>query len=60
LKLEYIKTKTQEDLALLKENISKVKTSVEKATDIENVKYKVERLIAFYEQEKDLAQSETS
>lgn len=54
LELQYIKAKTQEELNMLKSNINKVKSSVEKATDVENVKYKVERLITFFQQEKKL------
>jgi lipid II:glycine glycyltransferase (peptidoglycan interpeptide bridge formation enzyme) len=54
LKLEYIKSKTQEELNLLKKDITKVEGSIEKATDIENVKYKLDRLIIFFEQEKKL------
>jgi len=54
LKLEYIKSKTQDELALLKNDITKAKESIEKNTDLENVKYKLDRLITFFEQEKDL------
>lgn len=52
LELQYIKTKTQDELDLLKTDITKTETSVEKATDIDNVKYKLERNITFLEQEK--------
>ncbi len=55
LKLEYIKSKTQDELNILKKDITKVENSIEKATDIENVKYKLERLITFFEQEKSLS-----
>lgn len=54
LKLEYIKSKTQNELDLLKNDITKAETSIERNTDIENVKYKLDRLIIFFEQEKDL------
>jgi hypothetical protein len=52
LELQYIKTKTKDELNLLKTDITKVETSLEKATDIENVKYKIARNITFLEQEK--------
>jgi len=45
---------------LLKDDISKVDNLETKTTDLENVKYKVGRLITFFEQEKDLANDETS
>jgi hypothetical protein len=59
-KIEITITETAQDLTDLADEIKKNETLEAKATDIENVKYKVERLIAFYEQEKDLAKSETS
>lgn len=55
LRLEYIKSKTQDELDILKKDITKVENSIEKATDIENVKWKIDRLITFYEQEKKLS-----
>jgi len=60
LELQYIKTKTSEELNLLKNDITKTENLETKTTDLENVKYKVERLITFFEQEEDLANSETS
>lgn len=59
LKLEYIKSKTQDELDILKKDISKVRESIEKASDLENVKYKLDRLIAFFEQEKKLTNQNT-
>ncbi|MEI6773659.1 MAG: hypothetical protein WCL18_02280 [bacterium] len=56
LKLEYIKSKTQDELDVLKKDISKTDKSIEKATDIENVKYHIERNIAVLEQEKKLTE----
>jgi len=53
-KVEIIYTETEKDLKELEEQIRKNEKLQEKATDIENVKFKVERLIAFFEQEKDL------
>ena len=60
LKVEYIKTTTKEELDLLKPEITKVENSIEKTTDIEIAKYKIERLTAFFKQEKDIAKDETS
>jgi len=54
--LQYFKGELKD----LKENIEKNLSSIERNTDIDNVKYKVGRLITFYEQEKDLANSETA
>ena len=68
-KVEITITETAKDLAdlendiknnNLENNIKKDEILAENATDVENVKYKVGRLIVFYEQEKDLANSETS
>lgn len=58
--IEVSLTSTKEDLADLADVIKKNAELAEKATDIENVKYKVERLITFFEQEKKLAKGETS
>jgi len=60
LKIEYIKSTTQAELSALKSDIDKLKTSEVKETDIENVKYKVERLITFFEQERELTKDEKS
>ncbi|HBB04846.1 TPA: hypothetical protein DCZ39_08435 [Patescibacteria group bacterium] len=54
-KVDIVFTETKEDLADLADQIKKNEKLLKKATDIENVKYKIERLIAFFEQEKDLA-----
>ncbi len=59
-KVEIITTETKQDLADLANQIKKNETLSEKTTDIENVKYKVERLITFFEQEKKLTNAETS
>lgn len=55
LELQHITAKTQEELSLLQEDINKTNNLSERATNIENLKYKVERLINTFEQEKDLA-----
>lgn len=55
LELQYIKSKNQEDLDLLKTDIAKEKTSVEKASDITTIKAHIERNITFLKQEKELA-----
>ena len=60
MKIEYIKSTTQAELSALKSDIDKLKTSEVKETDIENVKYKVERLITFFEQERELTKDEKS
>jgi len=59
-KVEIIITETTRDLDELAKQIKKNETLAEKTTDLENVKYKVERLLAFYEQERDLSTSEKS
>lgn len=59
-KVEIIMTETQQDLADLADQIKKNETLSERSTNIENVKYKVERLITFFEQEKDLAKDESA
>ena len=45
LELQYIKTKTKDDLNLLKSEITKAENLEKNATSIENVKYKLERNI---------------
>lgn len=55
LELQHITAKTQEELSLLQEDINKTNNLSERATNIENLKYKVERLINTFEQEQDLA-----
>jgi len=59
-KVEITITETEKDLDMLQDQILKNNTLSEKATNINNVKFKVERLITFFEQEKKLAQSESS
>jgi len=58
--VEITYTETVKDLDELESQIKKNDKLSENATDIENVKDKVERLITFYEQEKDLTESETA
>ncbi len=53
LKIEYIKSTTQDELDVLKVDINKQKTSEQRETSIENIKFKIERNIKFLEQEKD-------
>ena len=53
-KIEITITENAKDLAELKDQIKKNETLEEKTTDVENVKYKIERLITFFEQEKKL------
>lgn len=60
LELQYIKSKTQDELDVLKTDIAKASNLETKTTDIENVKYKVERLITIFEQERDLAKESSS
>jgi len=60
LELQHITTKTEEELALLQEDITKTENLSERSTNIENVKYKVERLIKTFEQERDLAKESSS
>lgn len=53
-RIEITITETAKDLAELSDQIKKNEKLAEKATDILNVKYKVNRLITFFQQEKDL------
>lgn len=53
LELQYIKTKTKDDLNLLKSEITKTENLEKNATSLENVKYKLERNITLLEQEKE-------
>jgi len=55
LELQYITDMTKEELSLLHEDIDKTNNLSERATNIENLKYKVERLIKTFEQEMGLA-----
>ena len=59
-KVEIIISETAQELRELQSQINNNETLAEKATDIEKVKHKVERLIVFFKQEKKLAKSETS
>lgn len=43
-----------------KSKIEKNLTQIERSTDIDNIKFKINRLISFFEQEKDLVSKETS
>ncbi|MEI6673014.1 MAG: hypothetical protein WCL02_06945 [bacterium] len=52
-RVEVTITGNKQELKELQEQIKKNETLAEKSTDAENVKYKVDRLIAFFEQEKD-------
>jgi len=52
LEIQYIKTKTTEELNLLKSDITKADNLETEATNIDNVKYKLERNITLLEQEK--------
>lgn len=54
LEITYMKSRTQEELNDLQYEINRTNNRIEHATDIESIKYKVGRLIAFFEQEKDL------
>ncbi len=48
------------ELKDLQKNIETNQKTIERSTNIENMKFKVERLITFYEQERDLAKAETA
>lgn len=60
LEITYLKTNTQDQLNNLQYEINKTNNKIEHATDIETIKYKVERYIAFFEQEKDLTNESIS
>lgn len=53
--LEYIKW----ELSNLKEDIKRNMTTIERATDPENMKFRIGRLITFFEQEKQLTKENT-
>lgn len=59
-KIEVTYTETAKDLAELADQIRKNENIEKNAINIKNVKFKVERLTAFFEQEKDLTNSEKS
>jgi UDP-N-acetylglucosamine pyrophosphorylase len=60
LQIDYLKSRTVEELDELQYEINQMNEKIEHATNIESIKYKVERYIAFFEQEKELTNESIS
>jgi|GEM_PF-1112393 hypothetical protein len=55
LELQHITTTTKEEADLLKADIARTNALTERTTNIENIKFHIERVITLFEQERDLA-----
>ncbi len=55
LEIVYLKSRTTEELNTLQKEILAAKNTLEKSSDLENVKHKIERLVTFFEQEEQLS-----